>query len=472
MSSIAVARPRQHPWAADGRRNTPEVGEQAKGRGAQTPPHTPPVKSVVKPLPAWPIYAYFVGFPLWWVMGTSAFAIAIMCVPLVVLLLRHGQVRAPRALLIWLGFLLCLGASAVMVDSVARYIGYFMRAGTYVGVSALFLYVYNSTIPARKIIYSLVAFWAFIIVGGWLGVLVPNGSFSTPMQMLLPGSIASNDFVHNIVHPSFAEIQQPWGAAQAFARPSAPFPFTNAWGCNYALLLPYVFATFTLTRSGKVKALLVGLLGLSLVPAFATLNRGLFIGVALGLGYAALRLALRGRVRPLLSLVAATGVGVVVAWFAGVFTQISARTSTSSTTEDRMALYKETFRRTVQSPLFGWGAPRPSETLQVSVGTQGHIWNIMFSYGFFALALFAGFFWWTVWRSRAIPTPVAMWVHVSVFVGSCAIVYYGFDGPQMSVLMVGAALLLRAASPPPPPATEAAAAALPTPVRARIGIRS
>ena len=150
------------------------------------------------------------------------------------------------------------------------------------------------------------------------------------------------------------------------------------------------------------------------------------------------------------------GIGVVVAWFAGVFEQISARTSASSTTQDRMALYRETFRRTLQSPLFGWGAPRPSETLQVSVGTQGHIWNLMFSYGFLALGFFAVFIWWTVWRSRDVPTAEALWVHVSLLVSGCAITYYGFDGPQMAVVMVSAALLLRAVSPPPRPQRPAA----------------
>lgn len=428
-----------------------EVSAATATTTTATSPATTPARSAPT-LPAWPVYVIFAGFLGWWVLGASAFVMTVMLIPLSVLLVRSGHVRAPRAVVLWLGFLLCMAASAVMIDSMARYVGFFMRAGTYVGVTVLFLYIYNSTIAARKIINALVALWVSIVVGGWLGVLAPHASFSTPMEKLLPASITSNEFVFNLVHPSFAEIQQPYGVAEAFARPSAPFPFTNAWGCNYALLLPYVFAAIVLARSRWVKVLLSAVLVVSLVPAFSTLNRGLFLGIGIGLSYAALRLAMRGRVKPLVGLTAVALVGGGVAWAGGFFARITERTTASSTTADRASLYEETFRRTLESPLFGWGAPRPSETLQVSVGTQGHLWNIMFSYGFLALAFFAGFLWWAVWRSRAVPTSVALWVHVSMFVSAVSFTYYGFDGPQMAVTMVSAALLFRAVSPPPRPA--------------------
>jgi hypothetical protein len=43
----------------------------------------------------------------------------------------------------------------------------------------------------------------------------------------------------------------------------------------------------------------------------------------------------------------------------------------------------------LQSPLFGYGAPRPSTIAGApSVGTQGQVWTVMFSNGFPALVLF------------------------------------------------------------------------------------
>src|SRR5690606_31231392 len=80
--------------------------------------------------------------------------------------------------------------------------------------------------------------------------------------------------------------------------------------------------------------------------------------------------------------------GAVVVWL-GVGSRLEDRTTTSSSTEDRASLYRETFDRTLDSPLFGYGAPRPSVTEGLpSAGTQGHIWMVMFSHGLPALAVF------------------------------------------------------------------------------------
>ena len=43
----------------------------------------------------------------------------------------------------------------------------------------------------------------------------------------------------------------------AFSRPSAPLPFTNGWGCNYALLIPYVTHDPQIRDSWKYFAIMV-----------------------------------------------------------------------------------------------------------------------------------------------------------------------------------------------------------------------
>ncbi|MFI5426971.1 hypothetical protein [Aeromicrobium sp. UC242_57] len=45
----------------------------------------------------------------------------------------------------------------------------------------------------------------------------------------MPGSLTSNEYVHDLFFPPFAEIQQPFGAPADLLRPSAPFPYANSW---------------------------------------------------------------------------------------------------------------------------------------------------------------------------------------------------------------------------------------------------
>ena len=401
-------------------------------------------------LPAWPYLLLFVGFPLWWVLGLGAFAVAIVAVPMLVLLVVHGRVLVPRGFALWLLFLLFACAAAVELDSSLRLVGFAVRISSYLGATVVFVYVYNCTersLSTRRALLGLAAFFAFVVVGGWLGVLLPHGHLTTPAEKLLPATIAANDYVRALVHPGFAEVQQPYGSPRAFSRPSAPFAYTNGWGCNVALLVPLVLAGLAATRRTSVRIGLVAVTAAALVPAFATLNRGMFLAIGIGLAYASVRLAVRGRAVPLASVVTAVVVGLAVASATGVFATLQERLHYSETNTSRETIYREAFDGALASPLLGNGAPRPSQTLDISVGTQGQIWNVMFSYGFPALAFFVGWFVLAAWQSRHGRGPAGIWLHVSLVVAVFTVFYYGYDGPQLVLVMVAAALSLRPATP-------------------------
>lgn len=397
-------------------------------------------------LPAWPLYALFVGFPVWWLLGVGSFVVVLLAAPMALLLAMRGQVRLPGYLWPWLVFLAFMLASAIQVDSALRMVGFALRAGNYLGATVIFVYLYNTSperLPARRVVQALMAYWSFIVVGGYLGMLVPYGSITTPMSKILPHSVLANEYVNSLVHPPFAEVQQPYGAVTAFVRPSAPFSYTNGWGCAYALLLPVVLLAIQQSGRGWLRRVLVSVLAASVLPAFATLNRGMFLAVAVALAYVAVRLALRGQVRVLATVVGVTLLGIVLAGALGVQNQVADRTSTSGSNVTRLAIYREAFVRTTHSPVLGYGAPRPSTQIGVSVGTQGQVWGVMFSFGFFALAAFLGWFWYVAWRSRAGRDPSSLWLHVTLVVASFTVFYYGYDGMQLTVVMVVAALLAR-----------------------------
>jgi len=306
----------------------------------------------MRQLPPWPLLGLFWTFPICWVLGLGAFLSSLWGVIMVAYLIVRRDVSFPRAMALWWLFLLIVLASGLMLDSPARTLGSLFRFGNYAGATAAFLYMFNSTdhtIPDRRVAVAMTVFWVWIVFGGYLGVLMPHGSLSTPMEWLMPGALLDNELVREWVHPRFAELQQPWGSPQAFARPSAPFPYTNGWGNNFALLMPFVVAMTGMARGWR-RLLLVLALAASAVPAVATLNRGMFVALGVGLAYTMVRLALRGRVAPLLSLLGAVLVGGIGVLEAGVVDRIMLRTTYSSTNFGRATVYRETLDRTLSSP--------------------------------------------------------------------------------------------------------------------------
>jgi hypothetical protein len=418
------------------------------GRATPVTAGTAPRSGRVAParvLPAWPAVLVFVGFPVFWVLGLGAFATALCAVPMAALLWARRDVRLPVGFALWVLFVLWVGIAALQVDDPLRLVGYGVRLSNYLGATVLFVYVYNCRtveLPTRRMLLAAAAFFAFVVFGGYLGVLVPSGRLTTPLSAVLPGAVAANEYVSALVRPAFAEVQQPYGSPTTFSRPAAPFAYTNGWGCNIALLVPLVLASMSgATRRARV--VLTVLLVAALVPAFATLNRGMYLAIAAGLGYAALRLALRGRVVPLAGVLLAGSLAAAVAVGSGVAAALGQRLQYSDTNDTRMLLYREAFEGTLASPLLGNGSPRPSAVVDISVGTQGQVWNVMFSYGFPALLFFIGWFVWAAWASRRWETVADLWVHVCLVVALMTTFYYGYDGPQLTVAMVAAALALR-----------------------------
>jgi hypothetical protein len=302
-------------------------------------------------------------------------------------------------------------------------------------------------------------FFGWLVAGGYLGMRLPYGRISTPILALMPPSLANNSYVVDLLSPRFAEVQKPWGVDQAFVRPAAPFVYTNGWGHAYVLLLPLVIA-YMLHASRRGRLVAAALLALSVPPALATLNRGIFIGVGVAVLYLAVRLARRvsflGWVR-LLTLGAAVVAGVLT-FGAGSLSRLTERTSSGQSVDTRQAIYEETFRRTLDSPWLGQGAPRPSETAAVSAGTQGHIWYVMFSYGFVGLALFLLTFWGfalMTWRVRSLE---GLLLQTPLVVVNVMIAFYGLDGMHLVIVLVCFAVLVRGGvrtrrdRVPPPPA--------------------
>ena len=394
-------------------------------------------------LPRWPIVVFGVAFPVLWVLGLGFAFLPLSGALAAAVMIRRRHAVLPPAWYLWFGYLVIVMASVVQVDSAGRLAGYILRLGMVLGASALAVYVYSASprsVGVDVVYRSIAWLWIFVIVGGWLGLLMPEVVLQTPFSRVVPGSLMSNELVNALVRPPFAQIEYPFGE-DPVVRPAAPLQAANGWGCNIALMAPIVVRYITMLHGWRRTALVVVSL-LGLVPAAATLNRGLFIGVGVALLYIALRALIAGRLRVVAAVAAVIVAAAAVASVTGVVGSVTDRLESSGTNDTRSSLYEEAVARTAESPLLGYGAPRPSLRQEISVGTQGHVWNIMVSHGFLALAFYLAYFVATAWQGRNARAPADAG-HITTIVGCVLIWFYGLDGPQVAVLLLAGVVSVR-----------------------------
>ncbi|WP_162891318.1 O-antigen ligase [Aeromicrobium sp. A1-2] len=396
-------------------------------------------------LPAWPVLALLWGFPIFWTLGATVIAGVLLSVVMLSFLAHSRAVRFVPGVYAFTAFVVWVVPCAVMIDSTARMLGLLYRFSILAVVGTAFVYTISAgvALSRRRIVNALTFVWFVTIAGGLLGMAFPEVRLTTPVGLLLPDSLTGNEYVRDLFFPPFAEVQHPFGSPQTFVRPSAPFPYANSWGVAIVLLTPVAVAAFMMTRSRPLRAAVVVGLAAMIAPAMATGNRGMFAGLALAAVYVVVRLALRDRAAPVLTIAILGAIGAVVLIGNGLLSQISTRQQYGDSSGTRFSLYQETFTRTLQSPLLGYGAPRPSPSQEISLGTQGYVWMLMFSFGFVGLTLFLLFLWGTTLRTMRAPGDVDLVLHSVLVVASVIIVVYGLDIMQFLTIMLVAAVLLR-----------------------------
>jgi hypothetical protein len=396
-------------------------------------------------LPRWPFMTMFVLFPIWWILGLAESAWTVLAVAMLFYLVRRRRIEVPRGFGLWLLFLVWMCCSVIEMDSAGRLLGFLYRASLYFTITVIFLYVYNArkSLTPRYIAGVLTAFWLVIVLGGYVGVFFPLLSINTPLYYLLPKSLLSNELVSEMAVRRVTQFD-PSSYVQNDPRPSAPFLYTNGWGNAYSMLMPVVVAYMSMVRRQRRFWWLVVAIPVSLVPALLTLDRGMLLGLGVAIAYVAVRLLIKGRIRALLGiLVLVVVVGAGISVFA-VDQRIASRVDTSSTNQVRVSLYQETVERTLASPVFGYGAPRPSETAgSPSVGTQGQLWQVIFSFGFPGAALFMGWLIWAYFRSLRPWDPLSVASNTAILVAFVESFYYGLLTTGLALVMIAAAVTMR-----------------------------
>jgi polysaccharide biosynthesis protein PslJ len=401
----------------------------------------------------WPLVLLFAAFPAWWLLGVGAFTWSVLAVPLLVSLVWGRRTRAPVAIVLWLAFLSWVLMSGLQLSRGTTILTFLYRFSLYAAGAVLFLYVYNmprSRALDSKVLRILTVFWMIVVAGGYAGLLLRNYTFVSPAQHLLPGGLRNKEFIKELMQPVFAEVQGFLGFP--VPRPTAPFVYTNNWGGNIAVLTPVAFASIVAASRGAWRRLVLFVLVASFVPLALSLNRGMFLSLGIGILYVAIRLAMRGHLSTLASIVCLTSLMVLVVAFSPLGHLVAASFSSThgNSNSTRITLYQEASAGASASPLFGYGAPKSvtSPLGGPAIGTQGQFWMVLYSNGIPALLFFVGFFLMVIWQTRRVRGTAGLWLHAIPVVGLAQIAVYGWLPVELQVIMVAAALAYRLCSQP------------------------
>ncbi len=426
--------------------------------------------------PGWPLAVLYLGFPLWWALGFAQVIFFAMAIAMAVILRRQGPLRVPRGFTPWLLFLVWVLAGGFLMRATApgtvpggglgRLVNFSLWGAWYAAITIAMLYVVNTarSVSTQRIVRLLA--WMFVVTTGFgvIAVLDPTLQFKSLVELVIPHGWATKNFVRTLIHPSLASSSDFLGYVQP--RPTAPFPYSNAWGNNLALYLPFFILGWFGRDAGWRRKVGPVVLAASIVPITFSLNRGLWISIAIAAVYASIRLAVNGRGRALQMLVAAVLVGGFVFVSSPLYDTLVLRVETPQS-NDRRASTAETVVSTAAkgSPIVGYGTTR---TMQGSfsslaggetsschqcaappLGTQGFMWRLVLTTGFGGTILCLSFFALQFLRRARGPSPLDVTTCTVLLIAVVCFFVYDSLGSAMFTALIAVGLMARADEPDP-----------------------
>jgi hypothetical protein len=218
-----------------------------------------------------------------------------------------------------------------------------------------------------------------------------------------------------MVHPSAAQIQDFLGFESG--RPAAPFGYTNKWGANLALLVPFFLAAWVLLDRRPLRRVAgLALLAVAVVPILYSMNRGLWLALIFMAMLVVGRAFLQGRRAA--TAVAIAGVVSVAALLVAspLGTIVQDRLQHQHSNAIREFSTGKALQTSAYSPVIGFGTTRRVEGSARSIGVgrtadcancgntplgqNGHVFLVLISHGYVGVLLFYGMFvqgllrWW------------------------------------------------------------------------------
>ena len=365
--------------------------------------------------PGWQLSLLFIGYPVWWLLGVVPFVMLFATASLAIELWHRRPLRIPAGFSFWLLFLVwvVLGILVVQTNAplsvvglnVNRYLTWGVRLLYYLQATVVLLYVVNIRERAAlaRVLNAFAWMFVWVVAGGLLGTLLPHVDFSSLLEVALPHRYAASAFVRSMVHPNLVEHM----LATGDARPSAPFPYANVWGLNFACFLPCFVRSWLGSVSPRRQVAGVVILGISVIPVITSLNRGLWLALALALVTVVVRLAFERRARLLIATTVSAVVAVVALAVTPLGATVAHRFESPNSNQGRAELAARGFTSTLASPVVGFGTTRDVQGSLTSIaggatsscprcsppsfGTQGQLFLITFAQGFVGGAFYLAF---------------------------------------------------------------------------------
>jgi hypothetical protein len=383
--------------------------------------------------------------------------------------------RVPRGFAFWLCFLAAVLLSGLMLGKTApdtlphaatnQLVAYGLRFFNYVAATVLLLYVVNMRgrgLTDRRIVGCLATFFIVAVAGGLLGLAAPGFNFTSPFEWLLPQHLAENAYVRVLVHPAAAQNQDVLGFTAP--RPKAPFEYTNAWGNVIGLLIVW-FAVWAVRARGRGRVFAAIVLCIALVPIVNSLNRGLWVGLGIGVLLLAVRLAMSGKLATVIGLAAAVSTLAVVVVASPLATVVQERINHGHSNDIRSNLAEAALKGATESPVIGWGTTREvrgsyqsiavgttsgcARCGNADIGSTGHFWLTIFAQGFVGMALYLGFFLSVLWFYRGQRTAIGIGAQMTIIMSLWFMFVYSAVGWPLALQMIAVGVLWRQKQPQP-----------------------
>lgn len=427
--------------------------------------------------PGWPLKYLLVGFPLWWVLGLNTLIFPLLAVPMLLQLRRVRTLRFPPGMWLWWLFLAWQIIGVAMIElsppgthpgSVSgRLISLVFSMVEYAGVTVTLLYVGNldeDDVPQSAVARWMGAFFLTVFAGGLLGLIAPKLTFRSAIEFVLPAGIRSNGFVHALVHPVTAQVQDVIGSGNG--RPSAPFGYTNTWGNTLSILLVWFVAAWLIPARGQKRTLAAVVVLVTLVPIVLSLNRGLWIGLAVTFAWVLLRMMLQGHIGTVLATLVSLAVAGVVVLVSPLGTVIQDRLTHGVSDNIRSFVAEKSIVAVENSPIVGYGSNRHADGSSNSItvgpspncpkcgdvptGSTGQLWSVMFNSGLIGTVLYFGFFLASIgyyWRQRG---PIAEAALITIMLTFVYMFFYSALPVAPTLTMIAVGVLWRTRSAPAP----------------------
>jgi hypothetical protein len=436
-------------------------GARAPERGAPGPGR-PPSGVLI----GWLILPY----PLWWLLGLGTFILPVLAVGMVVALWRSRPVKLPRGFTFWALFLVTVLVSIPMAavnppDTLNGHLAQrlpaiALRIVLYFSATVLLLYAYASDrtrLSDRRLVRMLGLMFVITAAGGFLGMLAPSFAITSPVELLLPHSVRTNILVGALVHPNAAQLQEVFGYSTP--RPAAPFGFTNTWGNNFGILLPWFVVGFVVWARGWRRWAGVAFVLAALVPAIYSLNRGLWLGLVLGGAWLVVRLLARGNIAGLMIAAGAIGVAALMLVATPLGGVIGQRLNAGKSNDVRTFTTEQTVAVWKHSPVIGFGTTRTAlggaHSVAVgksadctgcgnpTLGSNGQLWLVLISQGLLGVLCYLGFHLYGILRHFRRPDPMAD-AGTAVLVMACLfMLFYNAVSMAISFELLGFAAMAR-----------------------------